>query len=123
MSQFRPVTSAADLDAVWRASELEPVILFKHSQSCGVSLMAHDLLDEDALPWPVHEIVIQRHRDLSNRVAEVLGVRHESPQVFVVARGRAVWHSSHAGVRGDRLRMAFADAAATFPAPTRGDAR
>jgi bacillithiol system protein YtxJ len=120
VSQFRPVTSAADLDAVWSASEVAPVILFKHSQSCGVSLMAREMLAEDGVPAPVHEIVVQRSRDLARAVAERLGVRHESPQVFVVARGKAAWHSSHSGVTAARVSRAFDAAAATFtPAPAR----
>ena len=120
MSQFRPVTSAADLEAVWSASQSEPVILFKHSQSCGVSLMARELLAEGGVPAPVHEIVVQRSRDLSQAAADRLDVRHESPQVFVVAHGRAAWHSSHSGVTADRVTRAFRDAAASFtPAPAR----
>lgn len=116
VSQFRPVTSAAELEAVWSASQVAPVILFKHSQSCGVSLMARELLAEEGVPAPVHEIVVQRSRDLSQAVTERLGIRHESPQVFVVARGAAVWHSSHAGVTAARVSRAFNEAAATFTA-------
>lgn len=120
MTQFLAVTSVSDLDAVWQASHLEPVILFKHSQSCGVSLLAREWLEDGDLPIPVHEVVVQRHRDLSQAIAERLAVRHESPQIFVVAAGRAVWHSSHSGVRSDRVLTAWRDAAATFtPAPAR----
>lgn len=120
MSQFLPVTSAADLEALWRASFVEPVILFKHSQSCGVSLMARELLAEAGGPAPVHEIVVQRQRDLSQQVAEHLGVRHESPQVFIVAGGAATWHSSHSGVTPERVSRAFREAADSFtPAPAR----
>ena len=80
--------------------------------------MARDLLEAADLPWPLHEIVVQQHRALSTEVAESLAVRHESPQVIVVAHGRATWHSSHNGVRADRLRRAVEDAATTFaPAP------
>jgi len=120
VSQFRPVTSAADLEAVWSASQVEPVILFKHSQSCGVSLMAREMLAEGGVPAPVHEIVVQRSRDLSQAVTERLGVRHESPQVFVVVRGRAAWHSSHSGITAERVSRAFHDAATLLtPTPSR----
>lgn len=120
MSDFRAVTSTDGLDTVLRASHTEPVILFKHSQSCGVSLMARDLLTEGALPATVHEIVVQQHREVSNGAATALGVRHESPQVFVVARGAVTWHSSHSGVTPARVARAWHDAAATFTlAPAR----
>lgn len=117
---FRPLTSAAALDALWQASMSEPVILFKHSQSCGTSWMARHDLTTGLLPAPVHEIVVQAHRDLSDAVAARLGVRHESPQAVVVAEGRAVWHSSHAGVTAERLARAWQQAAATLtPVPSR----
>ncbi len=103
-----------------RASHTEPVILFKHSQSCGVSLMARELLADGDVPVVVREIVVQRHRDVSHAAATALGVRHESPQVFVVARGVATWHSSHAGVTPERTTRAWHEAAATFTlAPAR----
>ncbi len=116
VSDFRAVTSTDDLEAALRASHTEPVILFKHSQSCGVSLMARELLAEDALPAPVHEIVVQRSRDVSDKAATALGVRHESPQVLVVARGTATWHSSHSGVTTARIARAWREAAATLTA-------
>ncbi|MBP7778895.1 MAG: bacillithiol system redox-active protein YtxJ [Acidobacteria bacterium] len=108
--------SARDLETALSASHIEPVILFKHSQTCGVSLMARELLADGSVPRPLHEIVVQRQRELSNAVASTLGVRHESPQVVVVARGAAVWHSSHSGVTPDRIARAWQDAAASFTA-------
>ena len=82
-----------DLEAALAASHVAPVILFKHSETCGVSLMARDGLADEPLPAPVHEVVVQRQRPVSNAMAERLGVRHESPQVFVVA-GVDAWHDA-----------------------------
>lgn len=118
MTFFRALVSERDLDAVLAASHVEPVIVFKHSQSCGVSLMVRDGLASGVLPAPVHEVVVQRHREVSNGVASRLGVRHQSPQAFVVARGAATWHSSHNGVTAGRLAVAWRQAAGAFtPAP------
>src|SRR5688572_7305337 len=111
MTEFRVLAGDGDLDAQLAASHLAPVIVFKHSETCGVSHMARELLLDAGLPAPVHEMVVQRQRALSNRVASVLGVRHESPQVFVIARGTAAWHSSHSGVTPARVAAAFAKAA------------
>lgn len=115
---FRALNSDGDLDAVLAASHVAPVIILKHSETCGVSLMVRDRLVEDLLPAPVHEVVVQRQRGMSNRLAALLGVRHESPQVFVVARGAVTWHSSHNGVSPGRIAAAWQQAAAAFtPAP------
>jgi len=114
VTSFHTLTSPADLEAVWAASDSAPIILFKHSQSCGVSLLARDRLVDGELPASVHEVVVQRQRALADAVASTLAVRHESPQVIIVVGRRAVWHSSHAGVRPERVRQAWLDAAASF---------
>jgi bacillithiol system protein YtxJ len=106
---------------VLAASQIEPVIVFKHSQSCGVSLMVRDGLSESPLPGPVHEVVVQQHRDVAQHMATRFGVRHESPQVFVLAHGAVTWHSSHNGVTPARITAAWHTAAAAFtPAPAAG---
>ncbi len=118
MNAFRALDSDGALDAVLAASHVSPVIILKHSETCGVSLMVRDRLVEDLLPAPVHEVVVQRQRAVSDRLAATFCVRHESPQVLVVARGEVTWHSSHNGVSPSRITAAWRQAAATFtPAP------
>lgn len=120
VTEFRPLTTDAELSAALAASHTAPVILFKHSQTCGISHMARASLAEGDRPVPVHEVVVQRHRDLSTHIAARLGVRHESPQVFVIAAGAVAWHSSHAGVTAARVDAAWRQAAdALTPAPAR----
>lgn len=114
VTSFRVLASDADVDAVLAASQIAPVIVFKHSQSCGVSLMVRDGLSGSELPGPVYEVVVQRHRDVSQRIAALFGVRHESPQAFVVAQGAVTWHSSHNGVTAARITAAWQAATAAF---------
>lgn len=111
MTRFTPVRTRTELDAAFDASSRAPVIVFKHSESCGVSLMARGLLEDGDVPADVYEIVVQRSRELSNDVAALTGVRHESPQVLVLVNRRATWHSSHAGVTSDRITRAWHEAA------------
>ncbi len=119
MSSIRALNSDSDLDAVLAASHVAPVIILKHSETCGVSLMVRERLVDSPLPAAVHEVSVQRQRGVSNRIASLFGVRHESPQVFVVARGAVTWHSSHNGVMAERITAAWEQAAGTFtPAPT-----
>ena len=117
VTSFQALASDRDLDAVLAASHVAPVILFKHSETCGVSLMVRDGLEEGVVPAAVHEVVVQRHRMLSGRMASLLGVRHESPQVLVVTRGAVTWHSSHNGVTAGRITAAWLRAADAFTTP------
>jgi thioredoxin 1 len=113
---FRPLASDHDLDDVLAASQLEPVIVFKHSESCGTSWMAHESLGAGTMSAPIHRVNVRSHRDTSDRVARVLGVRHESPQIVIVARGKAAWQTSHAGVTAERVSAAWQRAKAAFDA-------
>ena len=90
-----PLTTPADLDA---ALQLPLVVLFKHSTSCAISSMAlREMwrLAAERTDVEVRLIDVRADRVISNAVAELLGIRHESPQVIVLRRGEPVWHGSH----------------------------
>ena len=118
MSAQRP--DAAPLRAVRDADALEAVIaspravLFKHSTRCEVSAyIIGEVIDfAEANPeWPVYLLKVIEQRPLSNAVTERLGVRHESPQAFVLRQGRVRWHGSHNEVTADTLRRETRDEA------------
>jgi len=76
----------------------ERAILYKHSTRCQVSAVVIDevLRFGEAHPdWTTYVLKVIEQRQLSDAVAERLGVSHESPQVFVIRQGRCVWHASH----------------------------
>ncbi|MFT5143795.1 MAG: bacillithiol system protein YtxJ [Rhodothermales bacterium] len=107
-SVIQSLESATGLEDVLAQSELAPVLLFKHSSSCGVSFFARrevQLLGDDSDP-SVFEIVVQKSRDLSNHVADHFGIRHASPQAILVRDRKAVWNASHGGITTDSLRSA-----------------
>lgn len=114
---FEPLASDVDLDRALAASHAAPVIVFKHSETCGTSLMAEASLAEGPLPAPAYRLVVQRRRALSNRLADLTGVRHESPQAIILVNGRAAWHTSHAGVSRDRVADAWERLRAAQAAP------
>lgn len=120
VTTFQPLDQLGGFDALLAGSARVPVILFKHSHTCGISHMARESLAGGHVPAPVHELVVQRQRALSDAIASRLGVRHESPQVLVVAGGAVVWHTSHAGVTAARVSAAWHEAAeALTPSPAR----
>lgn len=120
VTEFQPLTTAAAFEAALDRSRTTPVIVLKHSQTCGISHMARSGLLGATLPAPVLEVVVQRDRALSDAIAARLGVRHESPQVLLLSDGAVGWHSSHAGVTAERVTAAWQKAAAALtPAPAR----
>lgn len=87
-----------------------PAVVYKHSTRCGISLVARREIAAFAAGHPevpVVQIDVLASRGLSNRVAERLGVRHQSPQAILVYGGEAVWDASHFRVRATSLAEAL----------------
>lgn len=115
-SPYRPLQTVADLDAAIASSHEQPVLLFKHSMSCGVSAEADEqvrqFLDTTGAGVLCGLVVVQRARPVSAAIVERLGVRHESPQALLLRDGRVVWHASHWRVTESALQDAVRAAAA-----------
>lgn len=110
-----PATLPADAPAVREARALaaagEPTVLFKHSATCSISISVkreYDAFVRQHPHIPTRLVVVQQERPLSNAIADVLKVRHESPQALVVRDGQVLWHASHHRITADRLAAAVA---------------
>jgi bacillithiol system protein YtxJ len=74
------------------------VVIFKHSTTCSISLMAKRRLEED---WDDLENVIPYYLDLksfrsiSDEVAERFSLHHESPQILLIRQGECIYDASH----------------------------
>ena len=99
-----------DLEEARRRSHAEPVVLYKHSATCGVSTMARREIVRffDTERVPVYEVVVQQARHVSNEIEQRYGIRHESPQVIVLHRDQPTFNTSHGRVREGVLREAVA---------------
>jgi bacillithiol system protein YtxJ len=100
------------LDTLLRDSSERPVLVFKHSLTCGTSAQAFDELAEHLErgggPHAHYAIVtVQTHREVSTAIATVLGVRHETPQALLIIDGRVVWSASHFRVTAESIAKAI----------------
>lgn len=92
----------------------EPTWLLKHSITCPVSSAGKAQFDRYLAEHPDENavvVIVQHSRDVSNHIAQVTGVRHESPQAMLVARGRVLWHASHGSITAQSMAGARSDAA------------
>jgi len=105
-----------ELDRLLSESHTRPLLLFKHSYTCGVSAEALDELvdhlNEDVIavgmPEPQYAMVtVQTDRDVSNAVSKKLEIRHETPQALLVRDGRVIWSASHFRVTADAMKKAL----------------
>ena len=109
VSSWQTIRSADDLERARKESYEKPVVLFKHSTSCGLSAGAKYRLESD---WPElgHEIGfyyldLLSYRSLSNQIASDYNVIHQSPQVIVVKNGKEVYNTSHHNISISDLRL------------------
>lgn len=105
-----------ELNRVLAESSRRPVLIFKHSYSCGTSaealdeLLAHAEVEPDVARIAV--VTVQTHRAISNAITTRLGVRHETPQALLVRDGKVIWSASHFRVTSAEISRAIARAAA-----------
>ncbi len=99
------LSDAAALEAVLGSPR---AVLFKHSTRCPVSAYVIDEVFDFAEThpdWPVYVLKVIEQRTLSNAATERLGVRHESPQAFVIHQGDIRWHGSHNEITAETLQQ------------------
>ncbi len=113
MASYRELTSIEEWQLELAASQHKPRLVFKHSTVCPISAAAkeefdsyvEDLRGTEDEPEAVLVKVIES-RPVSNRIADDLGVRHESPQLFYIENETASWHASHSAITYDSIRSA-----------------
>lgn len=91
-------------DIIARSSEV-PQVIFKHSTRCSISSTAKSRLERSAQPEGLnfHLLDLISYRGLSNKIAEVFHVHHESPQVIVIKNGECVYDESHMSISMDDI--------------------
>ncbi|HTN45624.1 MAG TPA: bacillithiol system redox-active protein YtxJ [Flavipsychrobacter sp.] len=98
--EWKNLEAEAQLDAIMEESRKHPVVIFKHSTRCSISSMAKGRLDKHAAPegTSFYYLDLIANRNLSNRIAEIFNVHHESPQVLLIRNGECVYEESHNGI-------------------------
>ena len=89
------------LEAAIEESRVRPVLLFKHSTSCGIS--SGVFRDVSAVGAEINLVIVQTDRDISNEIERRTGIKHESPQAIVLKDGEAVYHASHYDITIDDI--------------------
>jgi bacillithiol system protein YtxJ len=106
------LTTIDQVDALLLESAEQPVLVFKHSLTCGTSAQALDELAEhlevaDGPHAHYALVTVQTHREVSTAISTRLGIRHETPQALLVMDGRVVWSASHFRVTADAIAKAI----------------
>ena len=97
---WNKLTDTDQLEEIKVLSYEKPVLIFKHSSRCSISSMALDRLlrnwkDEDGEKLTPFFLDLIAFRSISNKIEEVFGIPHESPQVLVIREGKSIFDQSH----------------------------
>jgi bacillithiol system protein YtxJ len=95
MSSALQLTDEAGLQALIAASQGAPVLIFKHSTRCSISSMALNRMENANPPLQYHIVDVISNRPVSNKIAEVFSVHHESPQLLIIYKGECMYEASH----------------------------
>ena len=111
-----PVRDETELEAAFAESTARPVILFKHSPTCPVSgaawaeFLAFARAAREAPAPALRVIDVLAGRAVARRVAEITGVKHESPQALVLRDRKVVRFASHGALVAEWFEDALAGA-------------
>ena len=95
-NNFFRIDDQATLENLITDSKQKPVIVFKHSNACSISSRAYREMEKLE---GVNILEVQSARDVSRELANLTGIRHETPQVIILRDGKAVWNASHFDVK------------------------
>lgn len=100
-----PLTAEQQLESILQQSHTRPQVIFKHSTRCHISATAKNRLEKAAAPGHIdfYFLDLLAYRPLSNKIADVFSVHHESPQVLLIQKGECVYEESHLSIYMDDI--------------------
>jgi bacillithiol system protein YtxJ len=102
---FTEITDTESLDRFLQQSDDSPAIVFKHSNSCGISSRAYAQMT--MLGRPLGIVIVQNARAVSDELEKRTGVAHETPQLLIFRRGAVVWTASHGQIKAEAIEAAL----------------
>jgi bacillithiol system protein YtxJ len=98
-TSLQTLSTADQLERALDESARRPLVILKHSPTCGISAQAFesiaDWLAGESPDADFYVLPVQAGRALSTLLSQRFQIRHESPQVMVIDRGEVAWHGSH----------------------------
>ena len=96
-----PLTNLGQLNEIMMLSEVNPVLIFKHSTRCSVSRMALKQFENEfdlADTVDAYFLDLLEYRNISNEIASRFEVEHQSPQLILIKEGKAIYNVSHSAI-------------------------
>ena len=100
-----PLNNQAQLLEIIDLSKTTPQVIFKHSTRCSISSMALNRMEQADQPANIdfYYLDLIQYRPISQQIAELFSVFHESPQVLLIKDGNCTYSETHMGISMDEL--------------------
>ena len=91
------LTAEDQLQKVIVKSQERLQVIFKYSSCCHFSEIVFQRLQKNCCPGEIdfHFLDLTNYNHISEKVSEIFGVPHQSPQILVINEGHCVFHESH----------------------------
>lgn len=110
---WQALTSLEQLEEIKKESLEQPVVIYKHSTTCGISGMVMNRLErnwkESLAHVKIYYLDLLTYRSISHAIADTFQVYHESPQILIVKDGHAIYDASHMGISVDGIAACVED--------------
>lgn len=90
------------IEEIIELSEQMPVIIFKHSTRCSISSMAKSRFESK---WNIstenidlYLLDLIAYREISNEIAAITEIIHQSPQVIVLKNKEVLYTETHSNI-------------------------
>lgn len=107
MSNFKTTTH---LSEILEESEKNPVVIFIYSSQCGTSHKLSNELEQkmkDGIIKPsVYKVTVQTEPVLSGKIEEWFKIKHESPQIIIVNKGKVTYAEHHSKIEIENFKYA-----------------
>ena len=87
-------------------------LIFKHSTRCSISMMAKrnfefnwEVIPKDT---KLYFLDLISYREISNSIAEIFNVAHQSPQILLIKDGECVLEASHSDISAEEVAEVIA---------------
>lgn len=78
------------------------IFIFKHSTRCSISKMVKQQFEREwKSPTYKHQLYyldLLQYRSISNKIEELTGVQHQSPQLIVLKDQKVIYAKSHSSI-------------------------
>ena len=106
-SRWSHLRSEQDVDLAIERSHINTIAILKHSTRCGISMYALNRLEsgiKQDVETELYYLDLLSYRPVSNYIADVLNVIHQSPQLILVKNGKVVDVATHHSIEASMIQ-------------------